>query len=76
MSQYLPIGLFEKLQLPNAYELEQIVEDFLQVPDDNESGFFIECDIIYPAEIKGKTKKTFHSAPIKQKQIQSCSQNL
>ena len=40
MSQYLPTGEFEKLQLPDADELEQIVDDLLQVPDDNEGGFF------------------------------------
>ena len=57
MSQYLLIGFFEKLEIPNTYELEQIVEDLLQVPDDKESGFFIECDMLYPAEIKEKTKK-------------------
>ena len=51
MSQNLPTGEFEKLypgQLSEAYgeatleatQLEQRVEDLLQVPDDNESGFF------------------------------------
>ena len=56
MSKYLPTGKFEKLQRPDAYELEQIVEDLLQVPDNNESGFFIECDLEYPVEIKEKTE--------------------
>ena len=56
LSQYLPTGEFEKLQLPDAYELEQIVEDFLRVPDNNESGFFIENDLEYPVEIKEKTE--------------------
>ena len=56
MSQYLPTSEFEKLQLPEEYELEQIVEDLLQVPDNNESGLFIECDLEYPAEIKEKTE--------------------
>ena len=56
MSQYLPTGSFEKLELHGDYQQEQIVEDLLQVPDDNESGFFIECDLEYPAEIKEKTK--------------------
>ena len=56
MSQYLPIDEFEKLNFPEEYELEQIVEDLLQIPDDNEYGFFIECDLLYPAEIKEKTK--------------------
>ena len=56
MSQYLPIGEFEKLNFPEEYELEQIVEDLRFIPDDNEYGFFIECDLLYPAEIKEKTK--------------------
>ena len=56
MSQYLPTSEFEKLQLPEEYILEQIVEDLLQIPDDNEFGYFIECDLEYPVEIKEKTK--------------------
>ena len=56
MSQYLPIGEFGKLNFPEEYELEQIVEDLRFIPDDNEYGFFIECDLLYPAEIKEKTK--------------------
>ena len=61
MSQYLPTGEFELLPLnpcnyTDNYNLEQLVEDLLQIPDDNEYGFFIECDLEYPAEIKEKTK--------------------
>ena len=56
MSQYLPIGEFEKLEIPNTYELEQIVEDLRFIPDNNEFGYFIECDMLYPAEIKEKTE--------------------
>ena len=61
MSQYLPSGEFEILPLnpcnyTDNYNLEQLVEDLLQIPDDNEYGFFIECDLEYPAEIKEKTK--------------------
>ena len=33
-----------------------MVKDFSQVPDDNEYGFFIECDLKYPAEIKQITE--------------------
>ena len=73
MSQYLPIGEFEKLNFPEEYELEQIVEDLRFIPDDNEYGFFIECDLLYPAEIKEKTE-TFLFVRIKQKQIQTYSQ--
>ena len=61
MSQYLPTGEFEILPLnpcnyTDNYNLEQLVEDLLQIPDDNEYGFFIGCDLEYPAEIKEKTK--------------------
>ena len=57
MSQYLPTGEFEILPLnPCNYNLEQLVEDLLQIPDDNEYGFFIECDLEYPVEIEEKTK--------------------
>ena len=61
MSQYLPTGEFEILPLnpcnyTDNYNLEQLVEDLLQIPDDNEYGFFVECDLEYPAEIKEKTK--------------------
>ena len=56
MSQYLPTGELEKLQLPENYSQDQLVEDLLQIPDDNEYGFFIECDLEYPVEFKEKTK--------------------
>ena len=35
MSQYLPTSEFEKLQLPEEYILEQIVEDLTHCPDNN-----------------------------------------
>ena len=78
MSQYLPTGEFEVLPLnpcnyTDNYNLEQLVEDLLQIPDDNEYGFFIECDLEYPAEIKDK-QKTFLFVRIEQKQIQTYSQ--
>ena len=78
MSHYLPTGEFEILPLnpcnyTDNYNLEQLVEDLLQIPDDNEYGFFIECDLEYPAEIKEKTKN-FSFVRIKQKQIQTVSQ--
>ena len=56
MSQYLPTGNFEKLQLPENYSQAQLVENSLQIPDNNEYGCFIECDLEYPVEIKEKTK--------------------
>ena len=73
MSQYLPTDNFEKLQLPENYSQDHLVEDLLQIPDDNENGFLIDCDLEYPVEIKEETK-SFHCVLIKQKQIQSYSQ--
>ena len=55
-SQPFPTGNFQKLLLPDNYSQEQVVEDLLQIPDDNEYGFFIDCDLDYPVEIKEKTK--------------------
>ena len=55
-SQYLPTSEFEKLDFPEEYELEQIVEDLRFIPDNNEIGYFIECDLEYPAENKEKTE--------------------
>ena len=73
MRQYLPRGTFEKLYFPKEYKLKQIVEDLRFIPDNNPYGFFIECDLEYPAEIKEKPK-TFHFVLIKPKQIPSVSQ--
>ena len=69
MSQYLSTGNFEKLLFPDNYSQQQVVEDLLEIPDDNEYGFFKECDLEYPVE--NKKQKTFHCALIRQKQIQS-----
>ena len=72
MSQYLPSGDFKKIQLccPSVPFLEntestlcddlelcdEIKEDILSTPDDNEYGYFIECDLEYPVEIEEKTE--------------------
>ena len=56
MSQYLPTGNFEKLLFPDNYSQGQVVEDLFQIPDGNEYGFFIICDLEYPVETKEKTK--------------------
>ena len=72
MSQYPPTSEFEKLQLREEYILEQIVEVLTHCPDNNEFGYFIECDLEYPVEIK--EKKTFLFVRIKQKQILIFSQ--
>ena len=66
MSQYLPTGEFEILPLnpcdyTDNYNLEQLLEDLLQIPDDNEYGFFIECDLEYLVEIKKNKKLSFLS---------------
>ena len=54
MSQPLSSGEFEKLD-NSQFISHEINEDLLMIPDDNESGFFIECDLDYPVEIRGKT---------------------
>ena len=64
MSQYLPTGDFEKMQsylrschgIYDSALMNEIKEDILNTPDDNEFGYFIECDLEYPAEIKEKTE--------------------
>ena len=63
MNQYLPPGDFKKIKLccDEDYEydsvlMDEIKEDILNTPDDNEYGYFIECDLEYPAEIKEKNR--------------------
>ena len=59
MSQYLPFGDFKKKKLCCEYDsvlMNEIKEDIFNTPDDNEFGYFIECDLEYPVEIKEKTK--------------------
>ena len=60
MSQYLPTGNFEKLQLPENYSQDQVVEETIQIPDNNEYGYFIESDLEYPVE---KKKQKFSIVP-------------
>ena len=55
MSQCLPTSNFEKLYFPEEYELKQVVDDLRFFPD-NTFGIFIECYMLYPAEIKEKTE--------------------
>ena len=59
MSQYLPTEDFKKIKfcehdsvLMKDELLDEIKEDILNTPDDNECGYFIECNLEYPAEIK------------------------
>ena len=56
MNQPLPTGKFEQHFFPDNYSQEQVVEDLSEIPNDNEFGFFIECDLEYPAEIEEKTE--------------------
>ena len=56
MNQYLPTCNFEKF-FPAKYSQEQVVEDSIQIPDDNEYRFSKECDLENPVENKEKTKK-------------------
>ena len=58
MSQYLPTEDFQKIKfcehdsvLMDDELLDEFKEDILNRPDDNEFGYFIECDLEYPAEI-------------------------
>ena len=58
MSKYLPTGDFKKMR--SCHEAMQydsaLMNEILNTPDDNEIGYFIECDLEYPAEIKEKTE--------------------
>ena len=48
-----------KIKLCCEYDsvlMDEIKEDILNKPDDNEYGYFIECDLEYSAEIKEKTE--------------------
>ena len=76
MSHYLPTGDFKKIKFGCEHDsvlMNEIKVDILSTPDDNEYGYFIECDLEYPAEIKEKTKN-FPFVRIKRKQIQTYSQ--
>ena len=59
MSQYLP---YDEIKFDNTVKLE----DILNTPDDSEKGYFIELDLIYPDNIKEKTKN-FPFAPMNKK---------
>ena len=63
MSQYLPTGNFKKIKFlenDDSVQCDELLDEnkeaILSTPDDNEYGYFIECDLEYPAELKGKTK--------------------
>ena len=71
MTKPLPISEFEQKLFPD-YSQEQVEEYLSEIPDDNEYGFFIECELEYLAQ--PKKPKTFHLVLIKQKQILIISQ--
>ena len=53
MSQYLPTG-DKKIKLCCEYDsvlMNEIKEDIFNTPDDNEYGYFVECNLEYAAEI-------------------------
>ena len=51
MSQPLP---YDEIKFDNNVKLE----DILNTPDDNDIGYFVEADFIYPDNIKQKTKNS------------------
>ena len=59
MSQYLP---YDEIKFDNTVKLE----DILNTHDDSDIGYFIELDLTYPNNIKGKTKN-FPFAPMNKK---------
>ena len=59
MCQYLP---YDEIKFDNIVTLE----DILNTPEDSDIGYFIEIDLKYPDNIKGKTKN-FPFAPMNKK---------
>ena len=53
---------YDEIKFDNNVKLE----DILNNPDDNDIGYFVEADLIYPDNIKGKTKN-FPFAPVNKK---------
>lgn len=50
MSQSLP---YENIEFSNNTTLEQV----LKTPDDDEIGYILEVDLIYPVELRDKLKE-------------------
>ena len=59
MSEPLP---YDEIKFDKNVKLE----DILNTPDDSDIGYFIEVDLIYPDNIKEKTKN-FPFAPVDKK---------
>jgi hypothetical protein len=53
MSQYLP---YKNISLNSDINIDNI-NNILDIPDDNDVGYIIECDLEYPAEIHDKLKE-------------------
>ena len=51
MSQYLPTGDFRENQGTRGS-----LKTILRIPDNDEHGFLLECDLEYPSSIHEKTK--------------------
>ena len=61
MSQSVPVGDFKELT-PGS----QAIDEVLNTDGDSPYGYFVECDLEYPNEIKEKTKH-FPFCPEKKK---------
>ena len=59
MSQPLP---YDEIKFDQNVELE----DIINTPDDSDIGYFVEADLMYPDNIKEKTKK-FPFVPVNKK---------
>ena len=58
MSQYRPTGDFKKIKFlenDDSVQCDEIEEDIINTPDDNEYGYFKKCDSEYPTEFEEKT---------------------
>ena len=58
-SQYFPNGDFKKIKFlenDDSIQCDEVKEEIVNTPDDNEYGYFIECEMLYPIEIKEKTE--------------------
>ena len=63
MSEYLPTGGFHKPNLSNKIRLLKTIS---RMPDKNEYGFLIECDLEYISSIH--KKRTFFQFYLRKKQ--------
>ena len=50
MSQHLP---YDSIEINNNIKIEEVLE----TPDENEWGYIVECDLIFPKEIHNKLKE-------------------